>query len=75
MAEGQQGGDDPHHPDQDKDYRHRRHLCLIMSIVPLHNKVYYVMIVLSIVDISRWCYSLNLPKDKSCILSVGGRLD
>ena len=48
MAEGQQGGDDPHHTDQDKDYRHGRHLCLIMSIVPLHNKVYYVMIVLSI---------------------------
>ena len=48
MAEGQQGGDDPHHPDQDQDYRHRRHLCLIMSIVPLHNKVYYIIIVLSI---------------------------
>ena len=50
MAEGQQGGDDPHHTDQDQDYRHGRHLCLIMSIVLLHNKVYYVMIVLSIVD-------------------------
>ena len=48
MAEGQQGGDDPHHPDQDKDYRNRRHLRVIMSNVSLHNKVYYIMIVLSI---------------------------
>ena len=48
MAEGQQGGDDPHHADQDQDYRHGRHLRLIMSNVMLHNKFYYIVIVLSI---------------------------